>query len=823
MDINELTPILISETSKKSSNFIMKLDTDREELNHVFGLMKPTVEIPFISWNNITKIHRDFSYDKNENWINPSSDFILLKFKRWSYESPDEDDYGSSKILLNQAGIVILIQLFIGKKSHSIDVISNEISKSLNNMKLIDKVERDIFSEFTIPNQSFQKHILLDMITNDPLFTQYLSIPELLKTKKKTKTYLTVWFYPKRNKEDLSVVIKPFSFTITQLTDENKIPFIRIKPKKKQDLTAVNLLRDVISRLFSLYYQLEDDISKIYNDLGVKDTRIKAKTVVKKSGGKVKGQTRRCQDPPTSFETIEDAKQKLCKDGFICNDEMIMKFPKDNDVIDGYDKQLYYACIDKVKNHWAGLTRPDANIPNDIGVPCCFVSNQISNKNSSFTNYIKGQKTPMRSRTKHILGPDKILINKQQGVLHRDLNVMFAPFIEPLELLLRNGVNPTPKSFLFCVSTAANSDILESSLVEKSHLAKQEMYDYSINEIQNIIRSSTEHLDAKHFISLFEEVYQLNIYLLNKNGLVKPRYKHGYIKRQNKYRSIIIYEHDMTSSNIGYNRYELLSLVKGTKIISLTFDYESKMSVFLRTKFFELTAININDMSTPQFLTPEIPPEFKIQGQVFDESGKTRVLKLLNNSTNKIIHVQTEPLQPFDAPELLSDFKLDQVVIPGLMNVSQPFVFKDSTICSFVKTKRLARYLIDYVFWLFNKYNYDYNSDGINKFISEKIKIVPDYKYVNITQKFNETTGLMNSNKLILQDEQTKKRIEFILALTMTRNPSKIKSYSNIVYLPAYFSEISDFNKNMAKETCDPVNRNDFSYNIFSGDGFTLV
>ena len=148
MDINQFEPIIISDTDKKSSEFLMTINTDKEQLNHVFGLMKPTPVLPFISWNNITKIYRDFSYDTEEKWINPYKDTIEIKFKRWSYVAKEEADYGNAKIQRDDESgkLIVLIQLYVGKQSYQIDYITSEISKSIGGLELSDIVERNIIS-----------------------------------------------------------------------------------------------------------------------------------------------------------------------------------------------------------------------------------------------------------------------------------------------------------------------------------------------------------------------------------------------------------------------------------------------------------------------------------------------------------------------------------------------------------------------------------------------------------------------------------------------------------------------------------------------------
>ena len=820
MDINDLEPVTISQLKKKRSNYIYKLDTDKPELNHIFAKMEPTKDIPFISWNNISKIYRGFEYTEVEGGVSTKKDSIQIKFNRSWTKLEDSINYGFAKILVNPMGLIVLIQMITEKKSYEIETIVSHIS-TLTGVDLINGVERDILSEFDIPNQQFQQHVLLDMVTNDSLFIRYLAIPELLKTK---KSFLTIWFYPKQKPqppgEKPLPALTPFSFTITQQTDDDGNPYVRVRPKKKQDQQNIDLLRSTLAKLFTRYNDEEGNIASIYESLGIKQDK-QLQRNAKKKGGVLRGQTKKCQDPPTSFLTEENAKETVCPDGGECDEDKIMKFPKDGDKIDGYD-QLYYACIPnlktKTKKHWVGLTRPNPSTNEDTGVPCCFVTNQKTKENSHYNNYIKGITLPSRSRTLHILGPDKILINKQQGLVNNTLVKFFLGSIDKDLVLLRNGVDPDPKSFIHCVGTCVSvgTIIIESELASKAYLAKQEMYDYSVDEISRILTDETSHIDAKMFVSLFEEIYKLNIYIFDKNGMVKPRFKNGYYKRSNKFDSIIIYEHP-PSIHLNYNRYELITLSREKKNLTPTFPYDSKISELLRRKRHELTLTTINGETLPPFIDPVIPgtPMF----QLFDSCGKTRIIEILTDD-DQVIQIQTDPMQPIDAPELLTEINIKSS--PQGTLTDDIITTSNSELCRFTKMKRLARYMIDYIMWLFQKYKYERTGEGINMFISEKIVFDPDHVYIGISQKFDEKAGMMKAGKLLINDTEIIKRVKFILQMVIMRTPKKLDNYNGLIYIPDYFNTLTDFKRNLSRLSCDHRDWEPYSYNIFYGTNALL-
>lgn len=129
---------------------------------------------------------------------------------------------------------------------------------------------------------------------------------------------------------------------------------------------------------------------------------------------------------------------------------------------------------------------------------------------------------------------------------------------------------------------------------------------------------------------------------------------------------------------------------------------------------------------------------------------------------------------------------------------------------NFTRNKKNARYITEYLIWLFSNYvnekiipesrdqfsKYDINNTLIKNFITDKISIIEDFNYGNIEKNFiKNNKSLMKNGKLILKSEETLKRLIYVLRLEITRNIDKIFNYHSFSNLENYYSDVSDLDK----------------------------
>ena len=129
-----------------------------------------------------------------------------------------------------------------------------------------------------------------------------------------------------------------------------------------------------------------------------------------------------------------------------------------------------------------------------------------------------------------------------------------------------------------------------------------------------------------------------------------------------------------------------------------------------------------------------------------------------------------------------------------------------STIDEYNKYKKLARYITEYIYWLYSKYLHEKN---INSYIDmNSVEILKDFKnkYIRIDENYDYNTrpiykifsmdsGVILGNKLVLKSEENLKRLFYILKLMLNRNSEKIMTYYTRKTIENYYVDITDFNQ----------------------------
>src|SRR3989304_6483691 len=109
----------------------------------------------------------------------------------------------------------------------------------------------------------------------------------------------------------------------------------------------------------------------------------------------------------------------------------------------------------------------------------------------------------------------------------------------------------------------------------------------------------------------------------------------------------------------------------------------------------------------------------------------------------------------------------------------------------------MARYIIEYMIYLFSNYlltHKDPDMDkNINDFLKDKIKIDENFVYGTVPKAFSEKSGLMSRGKLVVQNLETLKRLVYVLRLSLIRSRKKVLDYHNKQVMDNYFEDITDY------------------------------
>jgi hypothetical protein len=246
----------------------------------------------------------------------------------------------------------------------------------------------------------------------------------------------------------------------------------------------------------------------------------------------------------------------------------IIQFPKDTGE--------FFICLNPQFPHPGLIVNKDSPYKFQ---PCCFTEKQIG-KARMKEYYENISSTEDFGQSAYIIKTDKIIQPQTFGIFSdktkNDENKITTCFkMAGPDTVYRYGIEYTPNSFLECVLTALNlntsnlqrtrSRLLKSNRINASFL-KQEMYNYSVDEIQSYIQSE-EFLNPLLTVRLLERVYNCNIliFLRDKNhisgGITLPSHTMGYYqwKRDPSLPNIFIYMHDGSDSdNLSTHHCELI-------------------------------------------------------------------------------------------------------------------------------------------------------------------------------------------------------------------------------------------------------------------------
>lgn len=898
---------LVLDTEKKFENFdkIETLDytkfnlekiTYEFELNientssilEIFNTITLNKDIPFAATNNFYKILKGFK---------PPIEWVNLFDRSTSFRNRKNDINRETNIVLK-----ILQDKKIKNKDQYIDIIIS--MKDINTIKISCKYDKKFISTKKIITncqnilktknepknnkevnvsgvyymvQKINKLAMLDMILNDPLFSNLLCVNE------RNISILSSFYIYFKNKSlgeinfrltPIKVSSKNIESLLLSNINEDEIVLnknlIRIRISKCDNINKINDFQKLFSKLIKLYNDNQKQIIKLYHDYGCVEVEDKDEIVEKvKSSDRddLKNidpyifntntdHSRQCQKRKRPRYLTEDEKETKILEG---KGENIIKFPKEK--IEGTDSVPKYYICDKPGYPYPGL-QPNKfkgtkeNVPY---LPCCFTTKQTEtyeykdyydddDNKTTTSSLTTSASSKVNKSTYTITDFKKKLGNKIRGLLPPKLDKLFL-LGDQTKTYLKVGMIDTKSSFLNCVMHALGRilpDDLELSTILKKEreklskfpgYCKQEMFDYSFDEIKNKINNIDEYLDPKLFVHLLELYYDCNIFLFsvkNEGEFIIPNNIQCHYKLKNKNNCIFIVE-----NSLDKNTYPSCELIVNDSNKSL-FKFSENISTLIFNVFDSyIKAYALNTEVSPINLNWPID-KLNVTSQIFDAYGKTRILDINYNSKN--ISLFTTPIQPLKLDSIVemskpinkTDIETAKYIlnIIGAINVSlipesnpiklvgeinnviiyiliddkkdEDFKMKYSAMLEYNKYKKLSRYVIEYLFWLFSTYlnNNNITPESIPEnyknifleFKNQYIKIDHNVKYEDIKKNFSvENSSIIKDKKLVLRSDDNLKRLFYILRLKLTRNMDEIFNYKNKTMIENYYLDITDF------------------------------
>jgi antitoxin component of RelBE/YafQ-DinJ toxin-antitoxin module len=393
---------------------------------------------------------------------------------------------------------------------------------------------------------------------------------------------------------------------------------------------------------------------------------------------------------------------------------------------------------------------------------------------------------------------------------------------------------------------------------------RQEMYDYTDDEILQVIRDPNVYFDPRLLTNLVEKLFKCKIILFSRvspglkertyktklnTSLTLPRHVQAYYKTKEKVPTILIYERlGRGTEQKEYPRCELISYwdgaLKATSIHKAGSIVSQEMGIlYERVR----ESYNLNCLISETILPLNILTNIgiKFTHQEIDSYGKCRSLIFKYKSETGIFLVT--PIQPlllphFEEPvtprlsldtvnDILKKINVKPVKktisgryisaysgIIGNVRFSLPFEQSEDTnkdliiendlvrndqlsskLNMYNRDKKIARYMVEYMRWLYSNFLSDKNIEdsieSLQEFINTRIKVDEKFNYGLVAKTFNKNSGMTIDGVLYVKSNETKKRLIYTLQLYALQQPEELKKYKSRTIMSNYYTNIGDFTR----------------------------
>lgn len=384
------------------------------------------------------------------------------------------------------------------------------------------------------------------------------------------------------------------------------------------------------------------------------------------------------------------------------------------------------------------------------------------------------------------------------------------------------------------------------SMKKIAPLARQCAYDIPIKKLIAKIADSSENFEAKKFIQLLENYYGCIIFLFNSERLIFPSYSEGLYKfRVSKETPcVFIYEHmGSESDHAKYPQCELIVRwnTKSSEDTQYLFNQNQRISQSIM-KISEIMSKAYALNEKLQDIVFPLPLEI-IKSQVIDSYGKTRQLNI--EFEGSVISMIISPIPPISVIETEDDtifyitvkkalkfmktynvkIESQSVIknfvkeINGLLGNVKVFIpvedskeigdipiiqsvyypeYTSSQLNIYNKNKKMARYLSEYIFWIFSKFFHEKKQDTITdkflaNFAQKKLIIQKDWEYSDISKTFSLKSSIIKDGKIVVTSDEMLKRLMYVLKLYSIRDLKNLINYHERTVIVNFYEDIHDF------------------------------
>ena len=778
-------------------NFEFTLDMSNIYIIEIFNQIQLNSYVPFACINNTFKILKDF-IPPTEWSIYLESAIVFKVLQKVELESHKDSDFidvilSSSNTIEGEEQINVGMSLdtTTGQNLTREKLIERlfDTIKGLGKIKIKSIKENWVNGIFFIPNQSMNKYVLADLVMNNSIFSSLMTIDESEKASKRKDSVYIYFKHPLIGEVRANITQKNVEKGEPSLKGKNMnddfivgSSYIRVKISSANNVEAVSVFQEIISKLFIIYdkeykeivdfytFYIPNFIQYNYIQKPITINNLKLKDIAPEVF--LKGYPPKCPHQPSIIEDDEIEEAKAAG-------KIVMTYPQTKD--EGF-LMRNYICNHKTAIYPGLRDNPLNNRDLVPYLPCCYTKPHEDKKGSIYRHYYYGEELRLKLNAyqQDFIITNKFVPKDKYGTLPDDITKLFEIFDQQEGYMyVRKGVENNKSSFLNCVMEGMHEetnilqyqdeDERESQLYQtREKMAtlayaascRQEMYDFTIDEIISAIKNPSVNLEPKLFVALLENFFNCNIFVFNRtnnrNGqLSLPRHLQTYYKTKRKAKSIFIYEHiGSTSDNSDYKRCELIVRWKigggGENDVTYSSPYDSKVSKGIQSVFNSMHKSYALNIEIPETEFPINNQKIKLIEQGIDSYGKSRMIRFKYKGA--LATLLTTPIQPLAIPEIEKWIvtKLTQktamnlckdlnIVLTGqsisrdivkelygiLGNVRISIPIEDSIpdadipgldqgvsytesnisiIDNYNKYKKLSRYITEYMYWLFSTY-----------------------------------------------------------------------------------------------------------------------
>lgn len=730
--------------------------------------------IPFITYNGYCKVANRFI--PTANWTS-SSNHIRLK-----YNTPQDPEYKDIVISVkDRENDLFIIE---GRE----DIL--EVCDMFRDLILsTEVVENQVGGIYRILDTEYNYHLIQDALVSLPHLYRIISVNDNTRISERKQMQ---FIHPFDKSERCRVIMVPSVSTRTDPLPLN-VPFIYVKILFSTSNAAVNECITLISKILHYSNNKKTETIRWYAERGF-NIEPKAQTKTQKLRkvfpkdrvpevfiGAQSQYSRKCQikrQPMIISE--EEAVDK--------EESRILRFPKDGD---DPNRQVYECPSDEYP--YAGIVPFDNKYQ---FAPCCFKTDQKGSK--KYTTYFSENNKDVNKKRKHKkvykITTNKVIEPNETGLFSKANNITDFLNMYNYDIkrnLVRYGIRTSPHSLLEAIHVALDLDVsnmisVRNAIVRdyRMEMLKQQMYDYTIEEIYKYMSDIQQWMDHVYVLPFLEFVYKCNIFVLEKDNKQIPSIpRYAYIFRQNERDytnkpTIVLYKHSGSESDdLPYPHYEVVVSIVNDELSTRWKPVDCVLKRIIK----QYNAWTNYDAYHSK--------EYNLENVIYqhiDDYGKTRGVQYSNGQIQKLKH----PI----APLINVPFKLLLVSDkPSIMDV-------------FIMNEKISRVLTNWCLYLFSKFINDNNiqevkEDEIKQFINAHFVMNMDYKYntLQISDRFileQHSSVMSPDSKIICNSRELLFRLIYQLRVMIARNRNNISSYKDRLLLDMYYTNKYDYSTN---------------------------